>query len=240
MRRNLCLCLAWLPLWGACGPAHADFEVLGPFKLTLTDYRYSGSYTGQDANLRWRRDGTDVWVGAYHDPVFGNQVRTGADTSVSLGGSASLQPSVQLASGGFIGGSLNAQIGDPFFVMLGWGRTDLRTYFNLNFDPNDAVTASVGWQGPDERTVSFTLVADDRLHTGQRDWHAYVRWPLNDGLRLTVDVLRKSGLGDGGPVSGWGLSATLDFPRWFVRLARDPKQNFSVEDVTRLSGGVRY
>ena len=220
--------------------AHADAGDEHPFKLTIGDYRYSDGGSGHDLNLRWRRGGTDVWIGAYRDPVFGTQTRTGVDTSLSLGGSAALQPSLQVASGGFVGGSLNFQIGDPWFALAGWGRTNLKPYFNLNFDPNDAITAAIGWHGDNGRTVSLMLVADDRLHTGQKDWHLYGRWPLSEDLRVTLDLLRKTGEGDGGYVRGWGWSATLDFPSWFLRLAHDPKQNFSVQDANRIALGIRF
>ena len=230
----LCL-LALLP----CA-ARADADDSRPYKFTVGDYHYSDHYNGQDVNLRWQRDDTHVWVGAYHDPVFGSQARTGFDTAIALGGSASLQPSLQVASRGFVGGSVNLQIGDPWFVLAGWGRTNLKPYFNLNFDPNDAITAGFGWHGAQGRAVSLTVIADDRLHTGQKDWHLVGRWPVAPDRRLTVDLLHKTGDGDGGPVNAWGWSTTLDFPAWFVRLARDPKQNFSTQDVTRLAAGLRF
>ncbi len=236
-----CLALsALLLLTVSPGVALADATDDRPFKLTIGNYRYGNGGDGHDLNLRWRRSDTDVWIGAYRDPAFGAQTRAGVDSSLSLGGSASLQPSVQAASGGFVGGSLNFQIGSPWFALAGWGRTNLKPYFNLNFDPNDAITVAVGWHGDNGRTVSLMLVADDRLHTGQKDWHLSGRWPLSDDLRVTLDLLRKTGDGDSGYVRAWGWSATLDFPTWFLRLARDPKQNFSVQDATRLALGVRF
>ena len=211
-----------------------------PFKLTVADFRYASAPSGQDANLRWRSSDSSYWVGYYHDPTFGAQSRVGFDTSIALGESTTLQPSLQAASRGFAGGSVNLQMGDPWFALVGWGRTNLKPYFNLNFDPNDAITLGAGWHGPGGKTLSLTLVADDRLHTRQRHWHAFARWPLTPSLRGTFDLLRKTGDGDTGPVRAWGWSATLDFPTWFLRLARDPKQNFSSQDVTRIAAGLRF
>ena len=211
-----------------------------PFKLTLGEYRYTDGYGGQDVNLRWRRDATNAWIGAYRDPVFGTQTRTGFDTSFAVGGTATVQPSLQIASGGFVGASVNFQIGDPWYALLGWSRTNLRPYFNLNFDPNEAITAGVGWRGENGRNVSLTLVADDRLHTGQRDWHLATRWPLSSDTHVVLDLLRKTGEGDSGSVQAWGWSATLDYNAWFVRLAHDPKQNFSTQDATRFVVGARF
>jgi len=220
--------------------ANADVGDSKPWKLILADYHYSDGTDGQDANLRWRRDDTNAWIGTYHDKTFGSQARTGFDTSIALGGSATLQPSLQAASLGFFGGSLNLQVGDPWFVLLGWGRTNLKPYFNLNFDPNDAITLGAGWHGEGGRSVSLSVIADDRLHTGQKDWHLYGRWPVYTDLRMTLDLMRKTGQGDSGPVHAWGLSATFDFPSWFIRVARDPKQNFSALDATRIAAGLRF
>ncbi len=79
------------------------------WKLTLGEYFYS-NYSGTDANLRWRDAGTSAWVGLYSDTVFGTQWRAGADTSLQVTQYLQLQPSLQLAGGGFIGGSLNLQV----------------------------------------------------------------------------------------------------------------------------------
>ncbi|RQP23787.1 hypothetical protein [Piscinibacter terrae] len=220
--------------------AHADEQATRPWKLTLGNYHYSDGSDGRDTNLRWRRDDTSVWVGAYHDPAFGSQVRTGFDTSISLGGTAQLQPSLQAASRGFFGGSLNLQVGDPWFAVVGWGRTNLRPYFNLNFDPNDAITLGVGWHGDGGRSLMLSVIADDRLHTGQKDWHLSGRWPVRDDWRLTLDLMRKTGMGDEAEVRAWGWSATIDFPAWFIRVARDPNQNFSAVDATRVAAGLRF
>jgi hypothetical protein len=66
-----------------------------------------------------------------------------------------------------------------------------------------------------------------------------VRIPVSD-MRATLDILRKSGVSDAGYITGWGFSATWDWPAWFVRLARDPYQNFSAQSAWRLAGGVRF
>lgn len=220
--------------------SYADTGDERTLKLTIGEYRYNQGGDGHDLNLRWRHEETNVWVGAYRDPIIGTQTRAGVDTNLALGGNVSLQTSLQAASGGFVGGSLNFQAGDPWFALVGWGRTNLKPYFNLNFDPNDAITAAIGWHGDNGRMASLTIVADDRLHTGQKDWHLYARWPLSEDLRGTFDLLRKVGEGDGGYVRGWGWTATLDFPTWFLRLARDPKQNFSTQDATRVAFGFRF
>ena len=227
---------AWL--FALCGAAAADEPPAGVLKLTVGDYRYA-SFDGQDANLRYRRGATDAWFGFYRDPQFGSQSRAGIDTSWTLLDGVALQPSLQLAQGGFRGGSLNLQVGERWYGVAGIGRTNLRPYVNLNFDPNDAVTIGAGHQAGNGASYAVTLIADDRLHTGQRDLHFFGQWPVRD-FRISTDVLHKSGRGDAGPVHAWGATLTVDFWTWFVRVARDPKQNFTAQDALRLVAGVRF
>jgi hypothetical protein len=209
-----------------------------PWKLTVGEYAYA-NYYGTDVNLRWRADDTSAWLGIYSDSAFGTQVRTGADTSINLNDYVQLQPSVQAATMGFLGASLNLQVGTSWYGLTGIGRTDARPYFNLNFDPNDALTFGAGHHAPNGVSYLVLVVADDRFHTGQRDWHANVQIPCGES-HATLDLLHKSGLTDAGPISGWGFSANWDWPRWFVRVAYDPHQNFSAQDAWRLASGVRF
>jgi hypothetical protein len=99
----------------------------------------------------------------------------------------------------------------------------------------------VGWKGDDGRALGVTVVRDDRLHTGQQHVHLTGQWPLPDGRRLTVDLLRKQGQAeDGAFIRATGFTATLDLPSWFLRAAWDPKQNFEAQDVLRLGVGWRF
>ena len=242
---------AWAAV-AAAEPAAEPAADPGEFKLTLGRYRMSDASSaspGTDLNLRWRRDGRNLWLGAYQDSDFGHQFRAGYDDQWALRDDpvlpVQLQPSLQVASGGFVGGSLALQVGAPFYAQVGLGRTNLRPYANLNFDPNDAVSAALGWQGTGGRQLQLLVIADDRLGTGQQHHHLTLRWPLPAGglagpLRLTADLLHKQGLGEAGPVNTWGWTLGLDGKVWFARLAHDPKQNFSAQDAWRVSAGRRF
>jgi hypothetical protein len=216
----------------------------GEFKLTLGQYQLGAGGQGTDLNLRWRRDGRTLWLGNYRDGDFGAQWRAGWDEPLTLSADplwpVQLLPSMQVASGGFLGGSLAIQAGAPFYAQFGIGRTNLKPYANLNFDPNDALTLALGWQGEGGRQLSVSVIADDRLGTGQQHHHLTLRWPLPNSLRLTADLLHKQGQGDAGAVNTWGWSLGLDGSEWFGRLARDLKQNFSNRDAWRLSLGRRF
>jgi hypothetical protein len=223
------LALGWAQPLRAQSPA---------WKLTVGEYAYS-DYLGTDLNLRWRESDTSAWAGVYEDRVFGTQARVGADTAVSIGKYVQLQPSIQAASHGFLGGSFNIQAGDAWYGLAGIGRTDARPYFNLNFDPNDALTLGAGHRSEAGVSYYLMLIEDDRFRSGQRDWHANVQIPLGTS-HATLDLLRKSGTSDAGRISGWGGSANYDWPGWFLRLAYDPDQNFSAQSVWRFVGGLRF
>lgn len=224
----------------------ADIDA-AEYKLTVGRYHMNSGATAHEAtdiNLRRRQGSRTLWLGVFRDGEQGPQWRVGWDESWPLVADPTLPvqllPSLQWAGGGFVGGSLAVQAGAPFYVQLGVGRTNLKPYANLNFDPNDAITLALGWQGEGGRQLSTSVIADDRLGTGQQHHHLTLRWPLPDALRLSADLLHKQGQGDAGVVNAWGWTLGLDSARWFARLARDPKQNFSVYDAWRLSGGVRF
>lgn len=229
---------------GAASAAQADDGGLA-WKLAVGNYFYddpSGHYSGQDYNLRARQGASTAFVGYYRDRAFGDQARIGFDTSWQPVASVpvSILPAIAAATRGFVGGSLALQLGDVWYAQTGLGRTNLRPFANLNFDPNDALSFAIGHHAEDGSSYALSTVADNRLHTGQRHTHLTGQWPLPQGQRLTIDILRKTGDGDGGHVAAWGETITYDFPRWFLREAWDPKQNFSTADVFRLSAGLRF
>ena len=209
------------------------------YKFTTGMYRMSDHATGWDVNLRRSSDLGNVWLGyfrlAQQDTT---QWRAGWDHS--YGTAVRVSPSIQLASGGFVGGSVQAETGDPWFVGAGLGRTNLRPYWNLNFDPNDAYTLSAGHRSTQNQLFMVQLVRDNRQNPDQRHLHFTWRQPMAAGERLTLDALYKTGLVEGQHIRRWGFSAGYDWPEWFVRLAWDPKTNFTPADAWRLSVGSRF
>jgi hypothetical protein len=216
-----------------------------PFKLTTGLYFLSAgggvaSGPALDVNLRHTSEFGNVWVGWFRAPVLEvSQVRAGWDRSYSIG-AVRVMPSLQWASGGFWGGSLAAEAGSTWFAGAGLGRTNLRPYANLNFDPNDAWTLSGGYRWGDNHALSVQVVRDNRENPDQQHVHVVYRTPIAGDQRLTVDLLAKRGLVDGTPIRRIGLSVGYDWRRHFVRVAWDPKVNFTAQDMLRLSGGVRF
>jgi hypothetical protein len=210
------------------------------YKLTLSNYSTQNLHAN-DLNIRANLDNQTGWLGYYKEGPSGfEQVRGGYERTDHLW-LADVVTSLQAANHGFLGGSITATAGETFFGILGYGRTNLKPYANLNFDPNDAITLGVGWKMQDGPTVSFFAVRDDRVVPGQQNTHFLIRAPLPNQQRLTLDIIHKSGPADPGQsINGTGVSVTYDWPTLFLRLAYDPKVNFTQEDMTRLSFGMRF
>ena len=54
---------------------------------------------------------------------------------------------------------------------MGAGRTNLRNYANLNFDPNDAWMLSGGYRWADNYSLALQVVPDNRLNPDQQNTH---------------------------------------------------------------------
>lgn len=210
------------------------------FKLTPSVYSQREAPQATDLNLRGNLGPHALWMGQYRQSGFGEQTRAGYEYTASPDWGQVVY-SVQLAEGGFAGGSVTAQVGQQVYGIVGWGRTNLQPYYNLNFDPNDAVTLGVGTSW-DTHQLNLTQIHDDRLHTGQRVTHLLWHWRINDAHRVSVDLADKRGRGDvNGPwLRGNSLTLTWDWRGHFVRLAADQKVNFSDDTQKRLSIGWRF
>lgn len=211
------------------------------FKLTPSYYSTSHQPEATDLNLRANHGPHALWLGYYRRGNEFEQTRTGYEYTAQLP-YLQLVPSLQLASHGFAGGSLNAQVGDAVYALLGYGRTNAQDYYNLNFDPNDSVTYGLGSRLLAQSNLMLFTVKDNRLHTGQMVTHLVWRTAPDERHRWTVDLSSKHGRAsrDDDPVSGRALALTYDFDDVFLRLARDGKVNFTAENQTRISLGLRF
>lgn len=223
------------------GAAEAVGDSSWNFKLTPSCYSTSNQTAATDLNLRANTGPHAVWLGYYRRGSEFEQTRTGYEFTAETA-FGKVVPSAQLASHGFAGGSVNAEIGDQVFALLGFGRTNAKDYYNLNFDPNDAITYGLGTRLIPGSTFSLFTVKDNRLHTGQMVTHAVWRYQAAEHQRWTLDLSTKHGRAgeDGDSVSGKSISVTYDYQSVFVHLAKDRKVNFTADDQTRLSLGLRF
>jgi hypothetical protein len=231
----------------ACASATCAWADAPSFKFTTGSYNATGgdvpNVRGTDLNLRNTSSYGNTWLGWYKQDDI-KQWRTGWDNSIAIS-SIRLQPSLQAASGGFWGGSFGVETGDTWYVGAGLGRTNLRPYVNLNFDPNDALMASGGYRWNTHQSIGLQWVRDNRLNPDQRNVHLVYRTGLAEHHRLTVDALSKAGsvtdsAGNTQRINKLGLSLTYDWHEYFVRAAYDPNANFSTQNMLRLSVGLKF
>ncbi len=230
----------------ACAPVTAQDrpETPTPYKLTAGSYGVAGGSLpagpGLDVNLRYTYGSGNVWLGWFRSPALDfSQLRGGWDHVLTMG-PVRLLPSLQSASGGFVGGSLALETGERWFAGSGLGRTNLRNYANLNFDPNDSCTVYGGFHWDPANTFTAQLVRDNRAHPDQQHIHLLWSTALADRRRLTVDLLDKRGTVDNRYIRRTGLSVGYDWPLWAVRAAWDPKVNFTPQNMFRLSLARRF
>ena len=217
------------------------------WKLTPSAYRDTVGSSALDINLRGNRENNVFWVGHYQRGGEFRQTRAGYEHQFALPFGRFIA-SGQLASRGFAGANvtleLSADKDAPLFALLGLGRTNVKPYYNHNFDPNDSTLIGAGWRPDSGTAVTLYQVRDDRLGTGQRVTHLVWRTQTGAQSRLTLDLFRRSGRADADPATeqfrASGIALTWDQEPWFVRLAYDPKANFTASDMTRLAIGVRF
>ena len=242
--RAASLSCVWSPVEAADGSGEAAApESKVAWKFTPTWYNSTSEPNAWDFNLRGNTDTQTWWVGYYQRSDEFQQLRLGYERPVEFS-YGRFVPSLQYASRGFLGGSLYAELGRDYYGILGWGRTNLNDYYNLNFDPNDAVTLGAGTRVLPRTTLSLYQIRDDRLDTGQRVTHLVARIKPDERSRWTIDVFHKSGRPDSDPesdpVRGTGATVTYDFDRYFVRVASDPHVNFTDNHMVRVAFGFRF
>ena len=225
----------------ALGTCAQDSPEAWSFKLTPSVYGGRQQTLATDVNLRGHIRQHAVWLGQYTRPGEFQQTRIGYEVTALFAG-IQWTPSLQAASHGFWGGSLNATFGETVYGLLGLGRTNLKDYYNLNFDPNDALTFGGGGHLNDKHQVSLFKIKDNRLHTDQEVTHLVWRYIAEAHHRWTVDVSRKQGRPSQAisPVQGHSLALAYDHDALFFKIAKDQKVNFSNVDQWRAAVGWRF
>lgn len=212
------------------------------FKFTSALYSERDSPLASDQNLRGNLGEHTTWIGHYQRGGQFAQTRAGYEYTVKLP-FGQVIPSLQAATHGFVGGAVTAQLGsDTTWAIVGVGRTNLKPYYNLSFDPNDSVVLGAGVRLRQSGVLSLFTVADDRLGTGQKVTHLVWRDRFTRDQRLTIDFVHKTGSPEAGlpSAAGKGLTLTYDHGNLFARIGREQKVNFSSGDQTRFAAGFRF
>ncbi|MSQ56852.1 MAG: hypothetical protein EXR35_04860 [Limnohabitans sp.] len=156
------------------------------FKLTPTFLANSDKTGGTDINLRANAGPIITWIGYYEDTEHFKQVRAGYEYAIGarLG---HITPSVQVASKGFTGLSVNHQMGDKVYSILGLSRTNMRDYYNLSFDPIESVSIGIGTKYFKKTNLFYYTVKDNGLNTGETVSHVVWQLSPEKGERWIVD-----------------------------------------------------
>ena len=117
----------------AISGAYADTSTVGEtavlageawaFKFTPSYYVTTSQKDATDLNLRAHYGPHAFWLGHYQRDSEFEQTRTGYEYTAQFP-YLQIVPSVQLATHDFAGGSINAQIGDTVYALLGYGLTN--------------------------------------------------------------------------------------------------------------------
>jgi len=226
----------------ACTLAQAaDGDAGVNFKLTLGRYGSSDGNTGLDANLRGSQGPHTAWLGLYRDQNGYRQARSGYEFRLD-GETVRTVFSMQSASGGVAVASITSEIGGANYAIVGFGRTNVRNYVNLNYDPNDAITLGIGTRAIAQTELTLFNVHDDRLHSGQNVTHLVLRRRYDGDQRVTLDFFVKRGLTGDGEFVSQVRSISLGYDRGplFVRYAHDPYAGFTTPTQHRLQLGTRF
>jgi hypothetical protein len=208
-------------------------------KLTVGAYSTDEQVT-TDINVRYSSHDWTGWVGWYGPQSEVRQSRAGFEYDLKRPRLV-LVPSVQVASGSFVGGSVYSEIGKTIYLIAGASRTNLKPYANLTFDPNESWQLGAGVHFGMADSIAAYAIWDNRLDTGQQNSHVLLRHYLPHARRLTVDVSYKSGHDDEGQfIRGSGQAMEYDWHRWFTKAARDARANFSTSTMWRVGGGLRF
>jgi hypothetical protein len=246
---GLPIALAWACASSAAedDPTEAGAAGKIEWKLTGTSLHETQLRSAIDLNLRGNTGPHTFWLGHYQRGTEFLQSRGGYEheAKIPIG---RIVGSAQAATRGFLGGAVTAELGTGrAYAIAGIGRTNLKPYYNLNFDPNDAVTLGAGWRTSKDNALTLHQIRDDRLGTGQRVTHLIYRFKPDRRTRWTVDLFRKKGYasdaddsGERASFKGTGLTLGYDFEPYFVRASWDPKVNFTASDMLRLAGGLRF
>ncbi|HYX31329.1 MAG TPA: hypothetical protein VE863_22530 [Pyrinomonadaceae bacterium] len=209
-------------------------------KLTFGVY-FTKDGQSYDVNLR-HQFGPNVtaWIAGFAD--------TGGSKLIRIGGQYDYHkkwfhfvPSGEVETTKGVSVSLYSEWGYNTIAIAGYSRTNLKTFFDLFWDPGDSVTLGVGHKiNSYDRIQAFT-VFDVRLHTEQENTHVLYRHKLNRNNGITFDGFFKTGHLDNGKfIQTAGAGIYYDRPKWFWKLYFDPHVNYTAPTMVRTGIGVKF
>ncbi|MFN2577699.1 MAG: hypothetical protein ABR607_08415 [Pyrinomonadaceae bacterium] len=256
--RAMVFCLIFVPLAAAAQTASSTPPPLPPdqsdqerdrdpienadefkSKLTFGIYFVRGAQA-YDLNLRHQFGPVTTWIAGYHDSNGNQLIRVGGQYDyhkrwfhfVPTG-------EIETTKGASL--SLYSELGRDTVAIVGYSRTNLKTFFDLFWDPGDAMQLGVAHKISSYDRIQAYTIFDVRLHTSQENTHVLYRHKLNRNNGITFDCVFKSGRVDSGKfIHTAGIGAYYDRPKWFWKLYFDPHVNFTDHTMVRTGLGFKF
>jgi hypothetical protein len=209
-------------------------------KLTFGIYFTPGARV-YDLNLRHQFGSSlTAWIAGFYDPHNNKLIRVGAQYDYKKAW-FHFVPTLEVATTKGVSGSLYSELGGNTFAIVGVSRTNLKAFFDLFWDPSEAVQLGIGHKISSYDRIQAYTIFDVRLHTGQQNTHLIWRHKLNRNNGITFDGLFKTGHTDSGEyIHNVGIGVYYDRPRWFWKLYYDPHVNFSDHTMVRTGIGWKF
>jgi hypothetical protein len=209
-------------------------------KVTAAVYFFRPDGPAFDLNLRHQFGSLTTWIGAFNDSDRGTIARLGAQDDfrrawfhMVLTGEGSTDHTLV--------GQVSTELGKSTVAIVGYSRTNLGNFLDLNFDPNDSVQLGVGHKISSYDKIQAFTIFDVRFHTDQQHTHILWRHKLNAQNGITIDVLYKSGRMDNGEfIRDVGVGIYYDRPTWFWKVYYDPHVQFTDQTMVRTGIGRKF
>jgi len=209
-------------------------------KLTLGIY-FTKSGAAYDLNLRHQFGPLTAWIAGFYDRKSNRLVRVGAQYDYKKAW-FHFVPTLEVATSKAVSASLYSEWGSGNTIFIaGVSRTNLKAFFDLFWDPSEAVQLGIGHKLSSYDRIQAYTIFDVRLHTEQQNTHVLWRRKLNRNNGITFDGVFKSGHEDSGKlIRAVGIGAYYDRPKWFWKLYYDPHVNFSSQTMVRTGIGLKF
>jgi len=209
-------------------------------KLTFGIYFTPGE-RAYDLNLRHQFGQWTAWIAGFYDPQNNKLLRVGAQYDYKKGW-LHLVPTLEVSTTRAMSGSLYSELGSgKTYAIAGIARTNLRPFFDLFWDPGDAVQLGIGHKISNYDRIQGYTIVDVRLHTEQQNTHVLWRHKLNANNGITFDAVFKSGHGDSGKfIRAGSIGVYYDREKWFWKLYYDPHVNFTDHTMVRTGIGLKF
>src|SRR5437588_1997930 len=209
-------------------------------KLTFSVYFTNGDRL-YDLNLRHQFGPLTAWIAGFAQPNGTKLIRVGAQYDYKKAW-FHFVPTIEVATTKAVSGSLYSELGSGNTIaIVGVSRTNLKSFFDLFWDPSDALQLGVGHKLSSYDRLQAYSIIDVRLHTGQQNTHVVYRHKLNANNGITFDAVFKSGHEDSGRfIRTVGIGTYYDRPKWFWKVYYDPHVNFTSHTMVRTGIGLKF